>query len=97
MIKIHSENANFVSVSIKTYDIVFYATANKSEDKDVWYVAIDIEWPYVGFSGTAIEEYIEFEISGTPTTDNIIHQIKQEIIAHFSNLIDSVEEAKLEV
>lgn len=96
MIKVDKDSVYDFSASIKIseFDLVFYINASKSEDEDIWYGHIDLEFPNYGFGGIEIKELIEFEVVGTPTTDELIRRSKQEIIDYLKALTHSVEIAK---
>lgn len=96
MIKVNKDSYYDFSASIKIspFDVVFYVNASKSEDKDIWYGNIGLEFLNYGFGGKEIEELIEFEIVGSPTTEELIERSKKEIVSYLNALANYVQTDK---
>lgn len=95
MIEIYEgySDLNF-SIKIPESGIAFYVEANKSEDKELWGGNISLYFPEFGFSGTELENFIDFEYIGNPTTDKLIERAREEIVFYLENLTNYVKGAK---
>ncbi len=82
------------SIKIPESGIAFYVDASKSEDEELWSGSISLYFSDFGFSGTELENFIEFEVIGTPTTDELIERARKEIVSYFENLTNYVKGAK---